>query len=110
MLIFTTLPFLYLRIKGWETFPSDNWFFDSILAIVGVISFSAALSIYASMWVYLFAGDKAPLGNRIWWGTIIFFAAWYGSCLYFLIVYRRQFSAAPSAEQQIAAPRLRTEI
>jgi hypothetical protein len=109
-LIFTTLPFIYLGIKGWETFPNVNWFFDAILAIVGLISFFAALAIYVAMWIYLFVRDKKPMGSRILWGTIIFFTGWYGSCLYFLLVYRRQFSTAPGAEQRLAAPCLRTDI
>ena len=99
-LIFWTLPFIYLCIKGQETFTSANWF----VIISGIIAMITAVFIYISMWIYLFVQSRDPRSNRILWGIVFFFTGWYGSCVYFLTVYRRDFLAAPFAPRQQANP------
>ncbi len=95
-LIFWTLPFIYLGIEGKETF---SYVLFSIPGICGTISIFAAILIYIAMWIYLIARDRNPRGNRVCWGIVFFFTGFYGSCLYFLTVYRRQFVDATRKAQ-----------
>jgi hypothetical protein len=99
-LIFWTLPFIYLWIKGQETLVSTGWFF----IICGIITMAAAIFIYVAMWIYLFARGNGPRSSRILWGIVFFLTGWYGSCVYFWAVYRRDFLAATCAPQQPANP------
>jgi membrane protease YdiL (CAAX protease family) len=102
-LIFWTLPFVYLLIKGQEKFTSTNW----LVMTCGIITIVAAVFIYVAMWIYLFARGRDPNNSRILWGIFFFFTGFYGSCVFSLAVYRKDVLAAPWAPQQPAnQPRL----
>jgi hypothetical protein len=100
-LIFWTLPFIYLWIIGQETFTSTN-----LLAMIsGIIAMIAAIFIYVAMWIYLFARRQEPRSSKILWGIIFFLTGWYGSCAFFLTVYRRDSLAATCIPSATSEPR-----
>ena len=99
-LIFWTLPFIYMWINGLEKLSSSNWLFMTC----GIAAMITAILIYVAMWIYLFARSQAPRSSRVLWGIAFLLTGWYGSCLYFLTVYRRDFLAEACAPRQPVTP------
>ncbi len=58
---------------------------------------AAILAIYFGMWIYLFVRDDSSFGNKFFRFTVFFFTGWFGSILYFFLVYKQQFSRRPTA-------------
>ncbi|MGB7548454.1 MAG: hypothetical protein WBM14_11950, partial [Terracidiphilus sp.] len=88
--------FFYLWIENLSDFPPTSWFYQNALWPFVIISLVSIPAIYFGMWIYLFACDDSGWGDKTGWIIAFFFTGPIASILYFVIVYRRQFSARSS--------------
>jgi hypothetical protein len=58
-------------------------------ACLGVVGALAGLTIFFGMLLHLLRCDRSSAMRKILWITVFFFTAWFGSSLYFFVVYRR---------------------
>jgi hypothetical protein len=59
--------------------------------ILGIVGAFAALTIFVGMLAYLFTCDRSS--SKLGWMIVFFLTAWFGSSLYFFLVYERQLAA-----------------
>ncbi len=57
---------------------------------LGITGAPAALILWFGMAEFCLRQDKSPPGDKILWFAVFFATAWFGSALYFFVVYRKR--------------------
>lgn len=63
---------------------------------LGMIGAVGGVLIYFSMWFYWARVDRSRRSTKRFWFFVLLLAIWYGSCLYYFLVYRPQVAATQS--------------
>jgi len=76
----------------WQIDSLRTW--DLVLRVLGgalgIVGAPAALILWFGMAEFCLRHDNSPTSDKILWFVVFFATAWFGSALYFFIVYRKR--------------------
>ena len=62
--------------------------------LLGMLGAVGGVIIYFSMWFYWAQIDRSRRNTKRFWFFVLLLGLWYGSCLYYFLIYRPQVNAA----------------
>ena len=85
--------FLIMMVSVYDRIFSNDvtrTVFQVLGGCLGIVGAFAGLVIFFGMLIYMFLCDPSSGGRKTLWLLAFFFTAWFGSSLYFFLVYRKQ--------------------
>jgi hypothetical protein len=73
-----------------DSFRAGDLILRVLGGALGIAGAPAALILWFAMAEFCLRHDKSPTSDKVLWFIVFFATAWFGSALYFFIVYRKR--------------------
>jgi hypothetical protein len=83
------LPFVHVNV---QKLMSESALIRTMANAFGVVGAAGAMLVYVSMWFYWGIVDQSGRMSKTIWFLVMLLGLWYGSCLYYFLVYLPQVS------------------
>ena len=101
-IVISTGIFMLFMVSPWfyelQTRESGKLTVQIVGGALGLLGAPASIVIWFGMLLFWIRDDHSPRASKIFWFSLFFLVAWFGSVLYFFTVYKKQ------AEQAHATP------